>query len=68
MASRGGKGWCLTLGFKPAFPPSAALIWLHFLVLKMLTPPFSFLLVKILDGEVYFQKIFVNKRLHGDFL
>lgn len=58
MDSRGGKGCCLTLGFKSAFPPSAALIWLCFLMLKMLTPPFSFLLVKIIpDGEVYFQTV-----------
>lgn len=35
-----GEGGCLTLGFKPAFSPSAALIWLHFLMLKMLTPSF----------------------------
>lgn len=53
-----GKGFCLTLGFKPAFPPSAVLLWLHFLVLKMLTPSFSFLLVKIsLAGELCFQRL-----------
>lgn len=53
-----GEGACLTLGFKPAFSSSAALIWLHFLMLKMLTLPFSFLLVKIiLDGELCFQRV-----------
>lgn len=53
-----GEGGCLTLGFKPTFSPSAALIRLHFLVLKMLTPSFSFLLVKIiLDGELCFQRV-----------
>lgn len=56
MDGRGGRG-CLTLGFKPAFSPSAALIWLHFLMLKMLTP-FSFLLVKIiLGGELCLQRV-----------
>lgn len=64
---RRGKGRCLTLGFKPAFPPSAALIWLHFLRLKMLTP-FSFLLVKIiLDGGGLLPKGFVREYLCGDF-
>lgn len=53
-----GEGACLTLGFEPAFSPSAALIWLRFLMLKMLTPSFSFLLVKtILDGELCFQRV-----------
>lgn len=53
-----GEGVCLTLGFKPTFSPSAALIWLHFLMLKMLSPSFSFLLVKIiLDGELCFQRV-----------
>lgn len=53
-----GEGACLTLGFKPTFSPSAALIWLHFLMLKMLTPCIYFLLVKIiLDGELCFQRV-----------
>lgn len=52
-----GEGACLTLGFKPTFSPSAALIWLHFLMLKMLTPSFSFLVKIILDGELYFQRV-----------
>lgn len=53
MDGREGKGCCLTLGLEPAFSPSAALIWLGFLMLKRLTPSFSFLFVKIvLDGEV----------------
>lgn len=59
-----GKGCCLTLGFKPAFPPSAALIWLHFLMLKMLTTSFSFLLVKIiLEWGALHTKDFVSEQL-----
>lgn len=57
MDGREGKGCCLTLGLEPAFSPSAALIWLGFLMLKRLTPSFSFLFVKIvLDGEVCCKK------------
>lgn len=72
-----GEGACLTLGLKPTFSPSAALIWLYFLMLKMLTP-FSFLLVKIiLDGELYFQRvllanayvvIFLNFKLYEQYV